>query len=386
MMTRWLIALRSCCVLALATSPLTAATLEVPNQFPTLQAAINAAQPNDVVIVHGGTHDPITINKPLTIVGDPLATIDNSAIPFSDPVPVPAIRIQGSGTGYVRLIGLKTSGTTDGSFYSTTAEGILATGISQLLVEDCEVNPALWAFLSGIGVGKPGIDCSAVELKVVRSKVRGGRTDTDDCDYPSAPNSAPAIQAPNATVIAIDSDIRGGDGAAFCFSTGNCPVCPCANLGGLPGRGVVAQRLFYGGPKTVILGGIGKPVLCGSNVIYQQSNGSPSFTTGPTIYLGASLTGNGPLELGTLMTLTATNAAPNTLLLLGAPGSPLFVGAAYGWLFMNPVSMFQVTIVNFTQFGLNVPNSPALMGAEVVAQTYHSTTKLSVPYFSVIHP
>lgn len=48
----------------------------VPYDYPTIQAAINAADSEDVIHVASGTYDPIVVNKSLTLIGEGEAIID----------------------------------------------------------------------------------------------------------------------------------------------------------------------------------------------------------------------------------------------------------------------------------------------------------------------
>ncbi len=56
-------------VVAVNLTPVRADTIHVPWQFANLQDAINFADPGDVILVDGGTHGPIVVDRPLTIVG-----------------------------------------------------------------------------------------------------------------------------------------------------------------------------------------------------------------------------------------------------------------------------------------------------------------------------
>ena len=75
--------------------------------FTSLQAALDAAAPNDVIRVKGGTYVEITITKPVTIVGDPMPTIrppkwnEYTGTTLTCP---PAITLAGPGTGTVTLV------------------------------------------------------------------------------------------------------------------------------------------------------------------------------------------------------------------------------------------------------------------------------------------
>jgi parallel beta-helix repeat protein len=50
----------------------------VPYDYPTIQAAINAADPGDVIHVASGTYDPIVVNKTVSLIAEGEAIIDGS--------------------------------------------------------------------------------------------------------------------------------------------------------------------------------------------------------------------------------------------------------------------------------------------------------------------
>ena len=65
------------------------ATIYVPDAYPTIHAAVNAASPGDTIIVRSGTYkENVLLDKKLTLVGDALPTID--ALGKSDAISIPA--------------------------------------------------------------------------------------------------------------------------------------------------------------------------------------------------------------------------------------------------------------------------------------------------------
>lgn len=70
-----MVALRCVVLLAIAGTSPAQAVLLVPSVFPTIAAAIGAAQPGDVVLVATGTYPPFVCDKAITIEAVPQATV-----------------------------------------------------------------------------------------------------------------------------------------------------------------------------------------------------------------------------------------------------------------------------------------------------------------------
>ena len=127
-------------ILGLATASFaTAADLNVPAAYPTIQAAVNAAQSNDTIRIAPGvyTEQVQIISKKLTLIGQPgtilRATMDMSSFPGTARVPIMGIR-----SSDVTVRGLTFEGERlAGSFVAPRElEGILLRE-SSANVEDC---------------------------------------------------------------------------------------------------------------------------------------------------------------------------------------------------------------------------------------------------------
>src|SRR5437867_1528587 len=64
------VALVASCLVLTASPAAAAKTLLVPSQYPTIQAAVDAAEPGDKILIAPGVyHEQVTVEKKLTIEG-----------------------------------------------------------------------------------------------------------------------------------------------------------------------------------------------------------------------------------------------------------------------------------------------------------------------------
>ena len=104
------------------------AQVTVPGDFATLQAAIDAASPGDVILVDGGDHHTTVIDKPLTIVGTPnrpfLRTPAANEVPANEETQPPAVSLDGPGAGRVTLVNVGVGGQIDGFKFAWGGSGL----------------------------------------------------------------------------------------------------------------------------------------------------------------------------------------------------------------------------------------------------------------------
>ncbi len=220
----------------------------VPGDFATVQDAIDGAAPDDRILIHGGTHASVTIDRPLTLIGDPAPLFVNGDVAMGATALAP-IRLAGSGTGRVVLCDVEVGGVVDGFTYSITEAGIDGGGFEELHLYGCDVAGPTWILLTGIGVGAPGLSVDVDTLLVCGSSIAGAATDSDAC-YGSGPAGPPGIRAPGATTILLDSTVTGGGSTLVC-GNGACPT------GGVGGAGIECERLLAA--DSAIAGGSGAP-------------------------------------------------------------------------------------------------------------------------------
>lgn len=389
--------------LAAFTETAVSATLVVdPNGgggYTSLQAAIDAAAPGDVISVRGGTYSMITVSKPLTIVAQPRATI-RPPDPFTETQPYiqdPALTLQGSaGTGRVALVNLEIGGAWDASHFGTGGQGIRGGGFEELLISRCSVFGAVPFYLTGGAWSARAIEVSGALPRVVvtGSSVTAGPSDNDFYPSPTPPGRA-AIYAPASTVLVLDSTVRGGDVVSELWTgQGGTSVpanpCPCPGLGGEGGPGIEADRAFVAG--STVLGGQGYGVFDASNTPPappipwgSQPDGEP-IVAQTIVPLAQDLLSTGPLTLGGTWTLAWLTPSSGGLLFASLEGASPIVIEPAGWWFLDPgPPLLVLPLANgpgtLTTF---VPDSPPLLGVELWLQAHHPSSGLTRPVVEVV--
>lgn len=213
-----------------------------------LQQAIDEAPAGATVRVFG-RNGPVVVRRPVRLVaGEPGASIDYDPIPDSPPV-----TLLGAG-GTVELVGLAIGRT--GTWHSDGIHGPVApvvwgSGFEALFVRGCALDAM--DFSGDASVGAACVETQGQMLVVLEaSRLRSaGACGYDVVSY--GPSSPPAVFAREATVIAIDSDVRAGDAGAF-FTPGPCSrAIPVEGGRGAPG--VLCSR--YGSLRSRVTAGAG---------------------------------------------------------------------------------------------------------------------------------
>jgi hypothetical protein len=371
-------------VLALGSAA--AQIFHVPGSFATLNGALAAVPPGAVIVVHGGSHPPITITKAVTLVGSPQALIQNTDVP--DPIQPfkvsDAIRLAGTGSGRVTLANLRTQGTANGALFSTAGAGVAGAGFAELHVVDCVIEPAQWISLTGQAQGADGVTVAVPYVLVERSTVIGGLSDTDACDYPLNPSGGAGLRAAGGTVAVLDSTVVGGRGPIMCFSVGNCPSLPLPESDG--GPGIVALAVLRAG--SAIAGGEGQPVTCGPLVLGTEADGPP-IVAGSVTDLGNALTASGPGILGAPWALSWSTTPGPAFLAVGVPSVPPASVGSKGLLFLDADTLLLLAVAGGPgQVLVSVlPAIPSLAGQEVAVQIYDTVIdRLTRPVMAVLQP
>ncbi|MBK6941542.1 MAG: hypothetical protein IPH13_15290 [Planctomycetes bacterium] len=364
--------------------------------FMSLQAALDAAAPNDVIHVKGGTYVEITIAKPVTIVGDPMPTI-RTPLPHeytgSTLTCPPAITLAGPGTGTVTLVDVKAAGFADASFFAAFDAMLAGGGFTSLRIVGGSVTGPDAIFSTGVGPGAAAIKTSIPLIHLASTTIVGGENTTDVPCALMPPFGPLGIDAPNSTIVVLDSVVRGGRGSdtVSCFGgicgDGSPPPCPCAYKGGYGGDGIRAQRVYVS--NSLVTGGPGMLLVsdCAGGVPWgQQPDGAPYAPGVAVVALNNDLTSSPPLKLGGSTTLQWNAGVGQLLVLSTQTGVPLDL--AQGRFFLEPTAPMLIAPIasGVATATLHVPSSPVWIGVPLVAQVFDATNGLTRPVIDMVRP
>ena len=383
------------------------ADIVVPDDEPTLTAAIAAAQAGETILVRTaadqGAEGLITIDKPLTIIGDPICNVKVGVITGGQG----AIRLAGPGSGAVVLVNVSVG------YFSPQNEGrplVFGGGFDSIELLGCSIRHDNLAPSGLITSVHPALDLPTLaEVVVVASDLLGGPAGADDC-VPATlfQDGEPAISAPLASVLVLDSTLAGGRGGTF-ESTPS-PTCALAAWGGTGGDGIVARDVHAW--NSTILGGDGAtwstytsgvceqgtPTPCGT-----QPDGQPIVASGVVVEGRSRLTqSSARIELGGTWSLAwdgvTAGLAPDLTgctgscrvalyMAFAAPVAPYQLGADYAYL--DPSRAFLRFVFLPTvqgQHTFTIPLAPSLVGLPVTSQALLGTGRLSGPTFALLVP
>ncbi len=376
-----------CALLFTLAAPALAGVIRVPADQPNLQAAIDVAAPGDVILVAQTVENPVVVDKPLTILGDPFFQItiecDFSGCPTC-PEPDHAFRLAGPGSGTV-VIGNVTASSFD---CFEPAQAIGGGGFDELHVHDASF--VLTAGLSGLGDGNAAIGADVPYILISRSTIKGSQPDSDHCSGFLLGDGYPAVDAPASTVVILDSKVTGGGDAHFC-----CVFCTCPGVfppGGGGGPGVVANEVYVDDASTV-QGGKGATYfafpndeLSGGQVACTTLPDGPAFIATVVNQLGPGATGSGQVALGGTWSLSFDVPGPAAVLFFSGLSQP-YPGGGFGFAFLDPVglaSLGPVPTGSPQTLAFPVPPAAVLLGIEGGFQILDATLGLTPPAVGVI--
>jgi len=124
-----------------------AEVLHVPAQFAQLQDAIAAAAPGDVILIQGGTHEDVVIDKPLHLAGHATARPLFTPLEWDGSLPfdtTPAVTLAGPGQGAVTLSAIDFGGSTGSVFATQNTPAIEGGGFAELRLLHCDIQAPTW--------------------------------------------------------------------------------------------------------------------------------------------------------------------------------------------------------------------------------------------------
>ncbi|MEM7205104.1 MAG: hypothetical protein AAF628_32925 [Planctomycetota bacterium] len=359
-------------------------------QFVDLQAAIDAAAPGAVIRVVGGSYGSVRIDKSLTIIGDPAPLI--ASAPQGSGVQPPAIDLVGTGSEELTLAHVVVRGTATFP-YNGPGAGIRSRGFAAIRIYHAEIRAHEYVLATATGLfrGAPGLDVGATDVAQVTiadSRIQGSASGTDGTPIFGEPGPA-AIDAPSATVLAVDSVLIGGAGSDTVLPTpfGTTP-CPCPGSFGTGGDGIVAAETIT--MDIVVQGGRGGLVFYGGPGGVQPWGQQPN---GQAMQAGSSKTAGffsvsapDPLRQGQPWPLYfAPRGGATAALLVGRLGTPRTVRPFRGLYFLAPSPLAAVPIDPARgAVTLTVPTATGLAGLEFAFQVALIDTPLGEDLSEVV--
>jgi len=323
-----------------------------------LQTAVEAAPAGATLLIHGGPYEPLVIDKPLTLIGDPAPAITPGG--NNPELATAPVRLAGPGGGRVRLVNLQLGSSANGGFFFDSEPSIVGGGFERVEVFDSVVEGAPWDF--PYDVAYPGADAINVDvplLWVERCIVHGGdAANSDNAPVIVAYDAGTAIRS-TGTVVVIDSQVSGGNGVDHRYDSGGAVLCPSFDPGGAGGDGVVAPHLVHA--NSSFSAGVGSRWFdeIGGDLCLVEPDGT-ALIVDSQLPLASTLSASGPVQLGQPVTLSWTAQAPVAALFLSTQfAAP--VGLNKPPLLAPPLILLGV-VTTPGQMTLGVPDEPTLQG------------------------
>ena len=365
--------------------------IDVPGDYAVLQDAVDAASPGDVIVVDGGEHPSIVVDKELSIVGvagnPPFLHVDFGVGPLGQD---PAVTLDGPGSGRVVLSGVEVGGTA-GGVVNGAADPIAGGGFDELWILHSTVTATEWVNPTGAGFAARAVSVDVGHVLVEDSTIRGGAPISDSVWTDAFVYSGGAAISTTGDVSCFDSIVVGGDGLTAYMFTGIFDPGGCQNLfGGLGGRAVVTPGTLWHA-NTIFAAGEGATISVNGSSGPEYVCNLPS---GPALGVGAAITfgslmlppagGLGPGDTLTLQWISPDTASQ--LVFSVVPTAPVRVGTA-GWLYMDPEFLVIIPVPGAGVVTLPVATSdPVLTGFPLAFQIYTSAVGLSRPVFATFLP
>jgi hypothetical protein len=354
----------------------------VPGTSP-LQAAVNAAQPGDVVVVDGlsSLAESICVDKPLVLVSlsGSAAFMATSGPTGGSNGPRGVFQIAPSVSGVVAFRNLIISGVTCFATPGAVMRGIYSESPNvTLLVDGCTISGADYGCGVGdsLAHGAAGIEGSVARLVVKDSTITGGDGDLaiwGDLGCPFGPTTTAGAggDAVNVTgeALLVRSILAGGNGGdaegQFACCTPSLPIFATPGAGG---SAVVATTVRSWGSTGT--GGTGGVVRCQGTVLGQAPAGSPLAPGG----ISALQVGPQPSLGGTALINLQNPGGQFAAIAVGTSGfGPAIPVSGTDPYFLGPSPVIVAAGPGLTGLAIPVPNSSVLVGAVLPVQAGFQT-------------
>ena len=388
-----------------------AGEIRIPSDQPDLVAAIAAASPGDTILVQTSADQmapyplSVVIDKPLTIVGDPVCKLDLQSYQA-------AFELAGPGHGEVTLTRVSIRYFSSGDAIGDVS--LFGGGFDTLNLIDSSIRQDNTSVTGTQTKVFPAVELTSVgTLNVIHSDLLGGTANIYYCgDASAALSGREGIFAPNTSVLVIDSTINGGAGSSFGTEKTSLPCTgDFPSWGARGGAGIIAKDLYLW--NSTVAGGVGASwyydplclgvsplTLCGTT-----ATGAPFVVSG-TLSINAcqALTDNStttPLggswdldfdqgKAGCTISWPPPCPPPCTGYLYVAFGHPL-APFAFGsdWVFVDPSSAILVNTFNAdnpASYSITIPYQPGLLGLVLTTQGLLSSGFISNPVSTIVTP
>lgn len=384
-------------VATLASPAALASQVIVPDDFPLIQQAVDAAAPGDVILIRNVPgvqgNNPVIVDKPLSLVGYPTFQLTSFDCAGPGAGAHGALWLSGPGAGTVRVIGMTNIGFND-CVYPPPAIG--GGGFEALHVYDSTL-VGTQGGQTGSGYSGQAIDVDVDRLVLTDCTVTGGGMKGYDACSQVLDHAGAAVRVVGGTVVAVGCKITGGSGIqTFCCDC-SCPD-DMMTLVGQGGAGVEAAELYQA--YSIIEGGEGatfvaRPQSGPVSVLCGQLPDGPALVVDDQVVLTGELLvllGDGLMHLGQTTTIMWSYAGSGSqadfVSLYAAPGvaAPLLTQHGQVFLDLAALSFIGSYHSSLATAQLPVPNDPKLIGMDLALQAYSGNQGLSTPVFTAVVP
>ena len=272
-------------MLALLLPPATAGSTWIvdddgPADFDQIQAAIDAAQPGDTLLIQDGSYSVFALDKGLTLVGygsvrvpgvSSVLGITSMELAILDQLTLSELRVTGNeGPVVLRNVSLSQGANRPHRLEVLDSSDVRAFGL--VLVDSPQADPL------------PTVHVERSRLELTRASIEGT----------SGPQAPPCNAAEGSTALSVGMASRVH--AALTDAEGGIGGCSQAGTAGTGGAGAwidpTAVLIITGGDDSLVSGGLGGLNVNSSNCSSTGLTGPGAFVEGILIHSGAVIVGN----------------------------------------------------------------------------------------------